>query len=77
MKIDGSMLEEGLHLSKVDKEEEINIRIDKIKKQLDNLVSFIADGILVLETKEKIKKLMKEREQAEEILTKIKKEKKS
>lgn len=77
MKIDGSMLEESLHLSKVDKEEEINIRIDKIKKQLDNLVSFIADGILVLETKEKIKKLMKEREQAEEILTKIKKEKKS
>ncbi len=76
MKISDTLLKSTFPLSEVNQEEEIRFRIDKINKQLDNLISFIADGILEVEIKEKIEKLTKEKKQAEEFLLKIKKRQK-
>lgn len=76
MDIDENKFKQTFGLSKIDKEEELKARLEKINKQLDNLVGFIADGILINETKEKIGHLVKERKQVEETLETIKKEQK-
>ena len=68
------IFKETFNLSKIDKEEEIKSRLEKLNKQLDNLIGFIADGILVDKTKEKIEKLVEERKQVEESLENIKKD---
>lgn len=74
MSLDETKFKETFNLSKIDKEEEIKSRLEKLNKQLDNLIGFIADGILVDKTKEKIEKLVEERKQVEESLENIKKD---
>lgn len=63
--LDEELFKETFALTKVSVVEEMQIRLSKTSKQIENLISFISDGIAVLETKEKIIKLQTESEQLE------------
>lgn len=76
MGIDENKFRETFNLTKTNVEEELKSRLDKLAKKLDNLVLFIADGIAVEETKNKMKNLTEERTTIEEKIKNIKKEKK-
>ena len=62
MAIDESLFRETFALTKINVASELENRLNKIAKQIENLISFISDGIAIAETKEKIIKLQEMRE---------------
>ncbi len=74
MSIDEHKFTKTFNLTTINREEELKLRLDKISKQIDNLLQFIADGLLINETKKKIKTLMEEKKQVEKTIENIKKE---
>ena len=74
MSIDEHKFTNTFNLTTINREEELKLRLDKISKQIDNLLQFIADGLLINETKKKIKTLMEEKKQVEKTIENIKKE---
>lgn len=72
MKIDENKFRETFNLTKTNIEDELKLRLDKISKQIDNLIVFIADGIALEETKAKMKSLIEERVKVEENIDKMK-----
>ena len=76
MSLDIDLFKHTFNIASVNVKNELKARLEEIKKQINNLLNFIASGIAVDETNEKITELEKEREQIEEkLLSSDKKEK--
>ena len=68
MSLDIDLFKKTFNIATVNVKNELKTRLEEIKKQINNLLNFIASGIAVDETNEKITELEKEREQIEEKL---------
>ena len=76
MSLDIDLFKNTFNIAKVNVKNELKTRLEEIKKQINNLLNFIASGIAVDETNKKITELEKEKEQIEEkLLSSDKKEK--
>ena len=76
MSLDIDLFKKTFNIASVNVKNELKARIEEIKKQINNLLNFIASGIAVDETNKKITELEKEKEQIEEkLLSSDKKEK--
>ena len=62
MSLDENLFKETFNIATVNVINELKERLDKINKQISNLISFISEGIAVEETRKKIKELENERE---------------
>ncbi len=62
MSLNEDLFKETFNLTKVNVISEMETRKEKINKQIENLLKFISEGIVVEETSKKIKELEKERE---------------
>ena len=70
------LFKKTFNIASVNVKNELKARLEEIKKQINNLLNFIASGIAVDETNKKITELEKEKEQIEEkLLSSDKKEK--
>lgn len=69
MSLDESIFKNTYNITAIDMMKELENRLNKINKQVKNLISFISDGVAIEETKEKIKILEDERNN---IMNKIK-----
>lgn len=68
MSLDIDLFKHTFNIANVNVKNELKIRLEEIKKKLNNLLNFIANGIAVDETNKKITELEKEKEQIEEKL---------
>lgn len=76
MSLDIDLFKKTFNIASVNVKNELKARLEEIKKQINNLLNFIASGIAVDETNKKITELEKEKEQIEEkLLSSDKKEK--
>lgn len=76
MSLDLDLFKKTFNIASVNVKNELKARLEEIKKQINNLLNFIASGIAVDETNKKITELEKEKEQIEEkLLSSDKKEK--
>ena len=76
MSLDIDLFKKTFNIASVNVKSELKVRLEEIKKQINNLLNFIASGIAVDETNKKITELEKEKEQIEEkLLSSDKKEK--
>ena len=76
MILDIDLFKHTFNIATVNVKNELKARLDEIKKQINNLLNFIASGIAVDETNKKITELEREKEQIEEkLLSSDKKEK--
>ena len=76
MILDIDLFKHTFNIASVNIKNELKARLDEIKKQINNLLNFIASGIAVDETNKKITELEREKEQIEEkLLSSDKKEK--
>lgn len=76
MSLDIDLFKKSFNIASVNVKNELKARLEEIKKQINNLLNFIASGIAVDETNKKITELEKEKEQIEEkLLSSDKKEK--
>ena len=76
MSLDIDLFKKTFNIATVNVKNELKTRLEEIKKQINNLLNFIASGIAVDETNKKITELEKEKEQIEEkLLSSDKKEK--
>ena len=57
MSLDENLFKETFNIATVNVINELKERLDKINKQISNLISFISEGIAVEETRKKIKEL--------------------
>ncbi len=74
--LDIDLFKKTFNIASVNVKNELKARLEEIKKQINNLLNFIASGIAVDETNKKITELEKEKEQIEEkLLSSDKKEK--
>lgn len=62
MSLDEKKLEDTFSLANVSEIDELQDRLTGIVKQIENLLNFIADGINIVEVKDKLKSLQEERE---------------
>lgn len=70
--IDKNRFKDIFDLPYVNNKNKLKERLNKISKQLDNLLDFISNNVAIEETKEKINKLLIEKEQVKKSITKIK-----
>jgi len=70
MSLDQKYFDSSVSHTKIDVVEEIKKQIGKLSKQIENLISFISDGIAIEDTKIKIKNFESEREKLKEELKK-------
>ena len=70
MSLDENLFRETFNISAVNVVQELKDRYEKINKQIDNLLSVIANGVAVEETSKKIKELENERREIQEQLEK-------
>lgn len=76
MSLEIDLFKKTFNIASVNVKNELKARLEEIKKQINNLLNFIASGIAVDETNKKITELEKEKEQIEEkLLSSDKKEK--
>ena len=76
MSLDIDLFKKTFNRATVNVKNELKTRLEEIKKQINNLLNFIASGIAVDETNKKITELEREKEQIEEkLLSSDKKEK--
>lgn len=76
MSLDIDLFKKTFNIASVNVKNELKARLEEIKKQINNLLNFIASGIAVDETNKKITELEREKEQIEEkLLSSDKKEK--
>lgn len=76
MSLDIDLFKHTFNIASVNVKNELKARLEEIKKQINNLLNFIASGIAVDETNKKITELEREKEQIEEkLLSSDKKEK--
>ena len=76
MSLDIDLFKKTFNIASVNVKNELKARLEEIKKQINNLLNFIASGIAVDETNKKITELEREKEQIEEkLLSADKKEK--
>lgn len=76
MSLDIDLFKKTFNIASVNVKNELKARLEEIKKQVNNLLNFIASGIAVDETNKKITELEREKEQIEEkLLSSDKKEK--
>ncbi len=76
MSLDIDLFKKTFNIATVNVKNELKTRLEEIKKQINNLLNFIASGIAVDETNKKITELEREKEQIEEkLLSSDKKEK--
>ena len=76
MSLDIDLFKHTFNIANVNVKNELKARLEEIKKQINNLLNFIASGIAIDETNKKITELEKEKEQIEEkLLSKDLKEK--
>ena len=68
MSLDIDLFKNTFNIAKVNVKNELKTRLEEIKKQINNLLNFIASGIAVDETNKKITELEKEKEMIEEKL---------
>ena len=68
MSLDIDLFKKTFNIATVNVKNELKTRLEEIKKQINNLLNFIASGIAVDETKKKITELEKEKEMIEEKL---------
>ena len=68
MSLDIDLFKHTFNIASVNVKNELKARLEEIKKQINNLLNFIASGIAVDETNKKITELEKEKEQIEEKL---------
>lgn len=68
MSLDIDLFKKTFNIATVNVKNELKIRLEEIKKQINNLLNFIASGIAVEETNNKITELEKEKEMIEEKL---------
>ena len=68
MSLDIDLFKKTFNIATVNVKNELKIRLEEIKKQINNLLNFIASGIAVDETNKKITELEKEKEMIEEKL---------
>lgn len=74
MALDEKMFKQTYSLTQVDVIDEYENRLNKISKQVENLLNFISNGVAVEQTSEKIKQLQIEKEKLEEELCKCRKD---
>ena len=76
MSLDLDLFKKTFNIASVNVKNELKARLEEIKKQINNLLNFIASGIALDETNKKITELEREKEQIEEkLLSSDKKEK--
>ena len=76
MSLDIDLFKKTFNIASVNVKNELKARLEEIKKQINNLLNFIASGIAVDETNKKITELEREKEQIQEkLLSSDKKEK--
>ena len=68
MSLDIDLFKHTFNIANVNVKNELKARLEEIKKQINNLLNFIASGIAVDETNKKITELEKEKEMIEEKL---------
>lgn len=68
MSLDIDLFKKTFNIATVNVKNELKTRLEEIKKQINNLLNFIASGIAVDETNKKITELEKEKEMIEEKL---------
>lgn len=68
MSLDLDLFKKTFNIATVNVKNELKTRLEEIKKQINNLLNFIANGIAVEETNNKINELEKEKETIEEKL---------
>ena len=68
MSLDIDLFKKTFNIASVNVKNELKSRLEEIKKQINNLLNFIASGIAVDETNKKITELEKEKEMIEEKL---------
>ena len=68
MSLDIDLFKKTFNIASVNVKNELKARLEEIKKQINNLLNFIASGIAVDETNKKITELEKEKEMIEEKL---------
>lgn len=68
MSLNIDLFKKTFNIATVNVKNELKIRLEEIKKQINNLLNFIASGIAVEETNNKITELEKEKEMIEEKL---------
>ena len=68
MSLDIDLFKKTFNIATVNVKNELKVRLEEIKKQINNLLNFIASGIAVDETNKKITELEKEKEMIEEKL---------
>ena len=68
MSLDIDLFKKTFNIATVNVKNELKIRLEEIKKQINNLLNFIASGVAVEETNNKITELEKEKEMIEEKL---------
>lgn len=68
MSLDIDLFKKTFNIATVNVKNELKVRLEEIKKQINNLLNFIASGIAVEETNKKITELEKEKETIEEKL---------
>ena len=68
MSLDIDLFKKTFNIASVNVKSELKARLEEIKKQINNLLNFIASGIAVDETNKKITELEKEKEMIEEKL---------
>lgn len=68
MSLDIDLFKKTFNIATVNVKNELNARLEEIKKQINNLLNFIASGIAVEETNKKITELEKEKMMIEEKL---------
>ena len=68
MSLDIDLFKKTFNIATVNVKNELKVRLEEIKKQINNLLNFIASGVAVEETNNKITELEKEKEMIEEKL---------
>lgn len=68
MSLDIDLFKKTFNIASVNVKNELKTRLEEIKKQINNLLNFIASGVAVNETNQKITELEKEKEMIEEKL---------
>lgn len=61
MSLDENLFRKTFNLSKLNFEDELNIRLDKVKKKIDNLIQLLSENIANVEAKDEIRRLTTEK----------------
>lgn len=69
MNLDINLFKKTFNIENVNINDELHKKLEEIKKQINNLLNFIATGIIIDETNKKIAKLEKEKYEIEKILS--------